>query len=820
MAVKRSSEQRAGPIAKEEHAFDSLRAVMGRMADVVWQADAAGRVTGITLCRPASRQGDGNLDETEVQQIEELWRKCVRCAEAFRAIYHVRSAGSSSPRSFLVQAVPVLDTRDEVLYWSGSATELDQFADASTRFISEAASVLSSSLNRGTIVNRLVQVSIDSFCDLCAVHAFDDAGTIRLEGIAHRRPAGGVPLETLTNVAATAVRNRQSLLMLSGAFSGPVEENVAVEFESAKIRSMIVAPLFVGSTCIGALSFLESERSSSFAARDVDVAVVAARLLAMALENIKTFEREQRLTERFRFLARITEGLFTTLDSAKTLERLIASLAGSFADYAIAASLGDLRLNVVAVAGTNASAFRDDAEREMIVSLRERRSILIGAASHVRHAASLKAGPVFETARPQSWMMVPLFLGDKVYGTVVCCSNHRRYDGADLELLQEVGRRASFALEHAESFARERRLTHTLQQATLPTQLATIEGASLSAIYRPAASEVQVGGDWYDAFELDEGRVLLTVGDVTGHGLEASIVMGKLRHAINVVAMYERNPARILDAAERVLLRRYPNAIATAFVAILDPRRGTMAYANAGHPYPLVRHRAGALEELAAEGLPIGLRYAGGEACAVTHKLDGTALLAFYTDGLTEVTRDMLAGEKRVREALSTSAVLYVHSPAQFLEKYCLDAQAPADDVAILVLNFVQCRRWRFEAGDWRAARVARREFIEVLEASASPESDFKAIELIFGELVANVAQHAAGPLEVAFEWRDRDAVLHLIDRGDGDVPTDRPKADLMTEHGRGLWLVQRLGAQLDVEILPGVGAHVQAILPIRGRTA
>ena len=71
---------------------------------------------------------------------------------------------------------------------------------------------------------------------------------------------------------------------------------------------------------------------------------------------------------------------------------------------------------------------------------------------------------------------------------------------------------------------------------------------------------MQVGGDWYDAFDLDDHRVLLTVGDVTGHGLEASIVMGKLRHAINVVAMYEPDPVRILDAAERVLLRRYPAA--------------------------------------------------------------------------------------------------------------------------------------------------------------------------------------------------------------------------------------------------------------------
>lgn len=81
----------------------------------------------------------------------------------------------------------------------------------------------------------------------------------------------------------------------------------------------------------------------------------------------------------------------------------------------------------------------------------------------------------------------------------------------------------------------QRRLVRALQQATLPNRLASVEGASLSAVYRPAASKVQVGGDWYDAFDLDEHKVLLTVGDVTGHGLHASIIMRKLRQGINVI---------------------------------------------------------------------------------------------------------------------------------------------------------------------------------------------------------------------------------------------------------------------------------------------
>jgi serine phosphatase RsbU (regulator of sigma subunit)/anti-sigma regulatory factor (Ser/Thr protein kinase) len=784
-----------------EHSLASISSVMQRMADAVWQADATGCINSITLCRPGLPDGDGTLDEMEVPQIELLWRKCVRCAERFSAVYHVRGRDGSPARTFQLQAIPVLDERDDVRYWSGSATELDGFADAATHFMAEAATVLSSSLNRGTILNRLVQASVDHFCDLCAIHAMDDDGVLHLEGIANRSDETAVHPEGLEDVLHEVLRTRQPLLLLSGAVRGT--------------RSLIVVPIFVAGSCIGTLSLLESTRPSTFVTGDVEVAVVIGRQLAMALENIKTFEREQHVTARFRFLARATERLFTTLDSAKMLQLLLESMRDGFADYAIAASLVDGRMRVVAESGVKASVFRDETEREMVASLKNRRSILKASAPNVRRALNL--GPLSETVHPLSWMMVPLFSGDEIYGAIVCCSYTRHYDRGDLELLEEIGRRASLALEYAASFARERRLTQTLQQATLPTQLASVENATLSAVYSPAASDVRVGGDWYDAFDLDDHRVLLTVGDVTGHGLQASIVMGKLRHGINVVAMYEPNPVQILNAAERILLRRFPGSIATAFIAIIDSRQGTITYANAGHPYPLLRRSDRTLTELQAEGLPIGLRAFGEERAPVTAQLGDAQLLVLYTDGLIESTRDPLAGEKLLHQALSTDAVFFVDSPARFIESYCVRGQSP-DDVAILALNFVRCRRWAFDSHDWHAARVARHEFVAHIEAAAAPGSDIKAAELIFGELAANVAQHAAGPAEIALDWRSHRAVLHMIDRGKGYTCADR-EAELLKEHGRGLWLVQRLGARLDVEILPGFGTHVQAVLPVLSRT-
>jgi serine phosphatase RsbU (regulator of sigma subunit) len=787
--------EREPALTPHERTLCSVRAVIARTADALWQADRSGAVTAITLCRPALPENDGELDDAEVAQVEQLWSKAVRCAERFSAVYHVRTPGGTALRNFLVQAVPVFDERDEVLYWSGHATEVDRFADVGTRFISEAVAVLSSSLNRATIVNRLIEASVDLFCDLCAIHTFDDDGSKRLEGVADRRPGVNLRPEALSYAVSEALRSRQPLMLLA-AMREPVDERFAELVRSSKIRSLIVVPLVIGASCIGTVTFAESDRRASFAARELDVAVVVARQLALALENIKTFEREQHITERFRFLAKITERLFTSLDPARTLALLLDGITERFADYAIAAALTDGRLQVVAESGSTAG-FREESEAAVIAALLERRSILNGPLH--------KSGPLAQTPRPLSWMMAPLFSGDTVYGALVCCSNSHHYDTTDLELLEEIGRRASLALDHAESFERERRLIQTLQEATLPAQLAPVEGASISAIYRPASSEVQVGGDWYDAYDLDDRRVLLSVGDVTGHGLEASIVMGKLRHAINVVAMFERNPARILDAVERVLLRRYPATVATAFVAVFDARSRSIAYANAGHPYPLLRRRDGTIEELEAEGLPLGLRSSGGPEKPVTTSVDDAALLLFYTDGLTEATRDTLAGERLLREAVASEAILFAESPAQFVERYCLREHSP-DDVAILALNFVTSQRWSFEARDWHAARAARRAFAHELEARAGSQSDLRSAELIFGELIGTLAPHAAGRLDVALEWRTADAVLHVIERG-----TSRPAA----QDAHGLWLVGRLGAHVTVEPLPGFGAHVQAVLPV-----
>jgi len=805
----------------DEQKIASIRLVLSTATDVLWQADAGGRVTSVTPCRPAKNESGAWLDEVELQNIEQRWMQSVRSGAPLEETYHVRN-GQEPARTFRVQAIAVRNDGDDVIDWSGTAIAVASRADDDVRFLFQVAAVLSSSMNRSAVAARLAQIAVEHFSQACAIHVLDDDGAVAIAGSAarftddpgEREKAFVRWLAGKEGPLTDVMRSGCALHAVDGAADAAANEHATRFLRTTGSRSLIVVPLSIGASCIGAISFLESRRTRCFEARDVELGVVVARQLATTLENIRSFEREQKTTERFRFLARATAGLFVTLDRTAMLGHLLQALVEDFADWAVAATLSDDGLRALAsshardIDPPNVDRFGIPldltAEGELIAAARAGGPYVLSAVSRSRDGVG-----------PRAWMLVPLSIGETRYGAIICYTGRHAYDESDLELLEEIGRRTSLALEHAESFERERRLTRILQQATLPSDLAVVPNASVSAIYSPAAREERVGGDWYDAYDLGEGRILLTIGDVTGHGLAASIVMAKVRHALNVVAMYEKDPSRVIDVVEQIVLRRFPNAIATAFIAVLDTRKKTITYANAGHPYPLLRLRDGTQRELVAGGLPVGLRGMGESEPSKTEDVADAALLVFYTDGLTEATRDAIAGQRLLSETIDKDAVLRVRSPADFI-KICCKATEGSDDVAILALNFVENYCWTFESDDEKAAQRARREFVECLRTGVGRDVDLEAAELIFGELVANVARHASGQVDVGLEPGGSDAVLHVIDRGKGYATTDGERADLLAEGGRGLWLIRRLAGECGVEIVPGFGTHVSVRLPVR----
>jgi serine phosphatase RsbU (regulator of sigma subunit)/predicted ester cyclase len=203
--------------------------------------------------------------------------------------------------------------------------------------------------------------------------------------------------------------------------------------------------------------------------------------------------------------------------------------------------------------------------------------------------------------------------------------------GGVLELTQERLRQEISERERAEQ---ELQVARRIQQASLPEEVPTLEGWRIAPYYRPAQ---EVGGDFYDFFELKDGRVGIVVGDATGHGVPAALVVTATYSMLRAVAqaLGSFSPGELLAQVNETLVARIPaNMFVTCFYAILDPQSGSLSYANAGHDLPYL-HRDGGAEELRARGMPLGLMPGMGYEEKDIVLECGESVL-FYSDGLVE----------------------------------------------------------------------------------------------------------------------------------------------------------------------------------------
>jgi serine phosphatase RsbU (regulator of sigma subunit) len=185
-----------------------------------------------------------------------------------------------------------------------------------------------------------------------------------------------------------------------------------------------------------------------------------------------------------------------------------------------------------------------------------------------------------------------------------------------------------------QSIEQELQVARSIQQASLPQEVPTLEGWKISPSYRPAR---EVGGDFYDFHLLSGGRIGLVVGDATGKGVPAALVMSTTCGMLQLAAeALDSSPGEVLERVNKTLLTRIPaNMFVTCFYAILEPNSGRLAYANAGHDLPYLRRHSGKAEELRARGMPLGLMPGLGYEEKETF-LEAREAVLFYTDGLVE----------------------------------------------------------------------------------------------------------------------------------------------------------------------------------------
>jgi serine phosphatase RsbU (regulator of sigma subunit)/ketosteroid isomerase-like protein len=242
-----------------------------------------------------------------------------------------------------------------------------------------------------------------------------------------------------------------------------------------------------------------------------------------------------------------------------------------------------------------------------------------------------------------------------------------------------------------ERVEQELQVARRIQQASLPKEVPTLEGWQISPYYQPAR---EVGGDFYDFYELEDGRVGLVVGDATGKGVPAALVVTATYSMLRAVAqaLGSFSPGELLAQVNETLVARIPaNMFVTCFYAILEPESASLSYANAGHDLPYLRHGDHA-EELRARGMPLGLMsgmsYEEGEA-----SLRQEDKVLFYSDGLVEAhdpEGDMF-GFPLLRALVAEHAEEEQRSLGDFLmeELYSFvgDGWEQEDDITLLTLR-------------------------------------------------------------------------------------------------------------------------------------
>jgi serine phosphatase RsbU (regulator of sigma subunit) len=251
----------------------------------------------------------------------------------------------------------------------------------------------------------------------------------------------------------------------------------------------------------------------------------------------------------------------------------------------------------------------------------------------------------------------------------------------------EVGEMLAQEIRERELVEQELEVARSIQQASLPKEVPILEGWEIAPYYQPAR---EVGGDFYDFHLLSEGRLGVVVGDATGKGVPAALVMSTTLGMLRLAAQSYSSPGEMLQRVNDALFANIPaNMFVTCFYAVLDPESGLLRYANAGHDLPYLHHD-GEAKELRARGMPLGLMSSMGYE-EMELVLEGGESVLFYSDGLVEAhdPEGEMFGFPRLR------ALIAEHGEEQALGDFLLEelytfveeGWEQEDDITLLTLR-------------------------------------------------------------------------------------------------------------------------------------
>jgi PAS domain S-box-containing protein len=432
-------------------------------------------------------------------------------------------------------------------------------------------------------------------------------------------------------------------------------------------RTMISLPLRVSGRTIGSAG-LSFPGRRFFDSHELEYFRILGSTIALTLDRVQVAAEAEDQRTKLRFLADASAELASNLDYKSTLKRVAELAVPTYADWCSIQLVEDGDLRTIAVAHTDPAKVSlalemqaryppdRDAAHGAYQVLRTGNSELLPEVPDellVEVAVDAEQLRLARELNLRSAMTVPLKARGQVLGVItwVAGDGGRRFGPADLSFGEDLARRASVAIDNAELHSELREAAARLQRAVLPEALPTVAGWDVASLYAPAG-RTDVGGDFYDVVPLDDGRVVVFVGDVMGRGVAAAAAMAQMRSAVRAYLAVDSSPASVMTKLDRFFERFELVQLVTLVYGIFDPQADEFSFINAGHPPPAVLRADGAIEQLPdPETLPLGV---GGDR-RVAQRFpfrEGDTLVAF-TDGLIERrTEDIDAGQQRLIDAL------------------------------------------------------------------------------------------------------------------------------------------------------------------------
>lgn len=621
--------------------------------------------------------------------------------------YEVLVRGKQTGRTWIgsYSGAPVRRATGEVILAIVTIRDITQAKQAEARaaLLAEAGSRLSASLDAQTTLDTVADFIVPDLADWCAVHALDPDGLVRPLMIAENAPGDGIqkpPLPPPAPLAPDTVYGHGYVLRTGQAqlvseitddvrAAGVQNDVLRARLLALGVNSYLCVPLIVRGQVVGALSLASVGSRRVYDEQYLALATELGQRVAAGLENARLFDEIRTRAEREAMLNTIGSALRVSLDSEEIL-RTVTEQVGL--------ALGVSRccfLRLDPVQDTLEAAPQQYAVPG--VGPAAGVSILTEWPLEVVEGWSAGHSAVVSGSDP-AWIGSPVFSRGQLGGVLLAeqLGAERVWSRDEAAFVSAVADILALALENARLYAREHRVADMLSSAFLTDIPDELPGLTLSANYRAGLEEAQVGGDYYDAFALPDGRVALVIADVSGKGLSAAVQTATVKYSLRAFATEAGAPGLVVSRLNRMLcsdLAGLGDHFVTLFYAVFDPKTGRLSWASAGHESMLIKRQAGGSSLLHANGPILGLaEHAYAQEADMLAPGDS---LVLYTDGLTEArdpeTRGLLDIDGVRKLVESAPAEAGPGAVAAFLQQAAMrwTAGRPQDDMALLVVRRV-----------------------------------------------------------------------------------------------------------------------------------